>query len=151
MMRHAHRYVLLAAATLGLLFAEGPAALASGSTSHFPYTTTTLTHSGVERLVAHGEHLRLTSKFAEKTEVRLFVYGRVLDRVGLRPVNAPKLKTYLPNSKVYISPLTHVIFDHPGEHSVTLHVNRAYRAALLRAGTITEGYYYAGYKLIHHP
>ena len=151
MMRHAYRYVLLAAATLGLLLAEGPVALASRSTTHFPYTTTTLTHSGVERLVAHGEHLRLTSKVAEKTDVRLFVYGRVLDRVGLRPVDAPKLKTYLPDFKVYISPLTRVIFDHPGERSVTLHVNPAYRAALLRAGTITEGYYYAGYKLIHHP
>ena len=106
-------------------------------------TKTTLTHTGVERLLAHGERLRLTSKIAEKTEVRLFVYGRALDRGGQRPVQDP-------NEKVYISPNTHVIFDHPGVQWVTLHVNGAYRDALLRAGTITEGYFYAGYKLIHN-
>lgn len=41
-----------------------------------------------------------------------------------------------------------MIFDHPGVRLVTLHVSSAYRAALLRAGTITEGYFDAGYKLI---
>ena len=75
--------------------------------------------------------------------MRLFVYARALDRGGQRPVQPP-------NEKVYISPNTHVIFDHPGVQSVILHVEGAYRAALLHAGTITEGYFYAGYKLIHN-
>ena len=143
MMRHAHRYVLLAGVMLGLLFLGASASAASRSTSSFPFTKTTLTHTGVERLLAHGERLRLTSKIAEKTEVRLFVYGRALDRGGQKPVQDP-------SEKVYISPNTHVIFDHPGVEWVTLHVNSAYRAALLRAGTITEGYFYAGYKLSHN-
>ena len=143
MIKKSHRYVLLAGVMLGLLFLESSALAASRSTSSFPFTKTTLTHTGVERLLAHGERLRLTSKIAEKTEVRLFVYGRALDRGGQRPFEDP-------NEKVYISPNTHVIFDHPGVQWVTLHVNGAYRAALLRAGTITEGYYYAGYKLIHN-
>jgi hypothetical protein len=141
--KKSHRYVLLAGVMLGLLFLESSALAASRSPSSFPYTKTTLTHAGVERLLAHGERLRLTSKIAEKTEVRLFVYARALDRGGQRPVQPS-------NEKVYISPNTHVIFDHPGVRWVTLHVNGAYRAALLGAGTITEGYYYAGYKLIHN-
>lgn len=109
-----------------------------------PFTTTTLTHAGVQRLLTHGERLRLTSKFAEKTQVRLFVYARALDRGGQQPFQDP-------NEKVYISPDTRVIFDHPGVHWVTLRVNDVYRAALARAGTITEGYFYAGYELIHNP
>ena len=143
MTRHAHRYVLLAGVMLGLLVLGGSASAAAGQTSSL-YTKTTLTHTGVERLIAHGERLRLTSKIAEKTEVRLFVYARALERGGLRPV-APA------SWKVYISRNTHVIFDRPGVRWVTLHVGRAYRAALLRAGTITEGYFYAGYELIHNP
>jgi hypothetical protein len=129
---------------LGLLCLAGSASAASDSASSFPFHQTTVTHAGVERLLAHGDRLRLTSKIAVKTEVRLFVYARTLRRGGQR--------TKEPASwRVYISPLAHVIFDHPGAHSVTLHVNRAYRAALLRAGTITVGYYYAGYQLIHNP
>ncbi len=128
---------------LSLLVLGSSASAESRSTSNFPFTKTTLTHAGVERLVAHGERLRLASKIAEKTEVRLFVYARALDRGGQRPVQPP-------NEKVYISPDTHVIFDRPGAHWVTLHVNDAYRAALLRAGTITEGYFYAGYELSHN-
>ena len=94
MMRHANRYVLLpgvllAGVMLGLLLLGGSASAASRSTSSFPFTKTTLTHTGVERLLAHGERLRLTSKIAEKTEVRLFVYGRALDRGGQRPVQDP--------------------------------------------------------------
>jgi hypothetical protein len=143
MMRHARRYVPLAGVMLGLLVSGGFASAASRSTSSFPFTKRTLTHTGVERLIAHGQRLRLTSKLAEKIEVRLFVYGRALNRGGQRPVQNP-------NEKVYISPNTHIIFDHPGVRSVTLRVDGAYRAALLRAGTITEGYFYAGYELIHH-
>jgi hypothetical protein len=143
MIRHARHYVLLAGVLLGGLCLAGSASAAPRSASSFPITKTTLTHAGVERLLAHGERLRLTSKTAEKTEVRLFVYGRALDRGGQRPAQDP-------NEKVWISPNTHVIFDHPGVQEVTLHVNRAYRAALLNAGTITEGYFYAGYKLIHN-
>ncbi len=143
MMRHAHRYLPLAGVMLGLLFLGGPASAASHSDSSSPFTTTTLTHSGVERLVAQGERLRLTSKVAEKTQVRLFVYARALERGGLHPIEKPSWR-------VYISPDTHVIFDHPGVRWVTLRVNPAYRTALLRAGTISEGYFYAGYKLIHN-
>jgi hypothetical protein len=143
MTKHARRYLLLGGVMLGLLLLGSSASAESRSTSGSAVTKTTVTHAGVERLLAHGERLRLTSKIAEKTEVRLFVYARALDRGGQRPVQPP-------NEKVYISPNTHVIFDHPGAHWVTLHVNGAYRAALLRAGTITEGYFYAGYKLIHN-
>ncbi len=140
MMRHAHRYVPLAGVLLGLLFLGGSASAASRKTSDSPYHQTTLTHAGVEHLLAHGERLRLTSKFAATTGVRLFVEARALNRGGLRTPEPP-------NWRVYISTGVRVIFDHPGVQTVTVHVNGAYRAALLRAGTITEGYYYYGLQL----
>lgn len=144
MMKHAHRYLPLAGVMLGLLLAGSSASAAARSTASSPFTQATLNHTGVERLLAHGERLALTSPIAERTEVRLFVYARALNRGGQRPARDP-------NEKVYISPNTHVIFDHPGTRWVTLHVNGADRAALLRAGTIAEGYFYAGYKLIRTP
>ena len=143
MTRHAYRYVLLGGVMLGLLGLGSSASAASRWASSFPFTKTTLTHAGVERLLAHGERLRLTSTFAEETQVRLFVYARALNRGGQRPVQPA-------NEKVYISHDTDVISDHPGARWVTLHVNGLYRAALLRAGTIIEGYYYAGYELLHN-
>ena len=62
MTRHARRYVLLGGVMLGLLLLGGSASADSRSTSGSPFTKTTLTHAGVERLLAHGERLRLTSK-----------------------------------------------------------------------------------------
>ena len=67
MIKKSHRYVLLAGVMLGVLFLESSASAASRSTSSFPFTKTTLTHTGVERLLAHGERVRLASKIAEKT------------------------------------------------------------------------------------
>ena len=148
MIRHLLRPVLLTTALLGLLGLGGSAAAASGTTSktNSLYHPRTLTHAGVEHLIAHGEQLKLSSKIAAKTEVRLYVYARALDRGGTPPINDP---TLYPNFKVFISPPVEVLFKHPGTHTVTVHVNKVYDAALLKAGTIDEGYYYEGYQLLH--
>lgn len=89
MIRHARRYILFGVVMLGLLVLGSSASAESRSTSSFPFTKTTLTHAGVERLLAHGERLRLTSKIAEKTEVRLFVYARALTGEGSGPLRIP--------------------------------------------------------------
>jgi hypothetical protein len=54
MPRHARRYVLLGGVMLGLLLLGSSASAESRSTSSSAVTKRTLTHAGVERLLAHS-------------------------------------------------------------------------------------------------
>ena len=138
MIKKSHRYLLLAGMMLALLPLEASAA--SQSTTDFGIHKTTLTHVGVERLLATGERVKVTSNQAIHWEVRMFVYQRALNRGGLKD------PSYDAAGKTWISPNDHLVFTRPGTQWVTLHVNHADRAALLRAGTISEGYFSAGYR-----
>lgn len=138
--RQSYRYLLLTGMMLTLLALTGSASAASRSTSDFGITKTTLNHAGVERLLAKGERIRVTSPSAIRWEVRLFVYQRALER------GEQTGPSRYASEKAWISPNTHLVFTHPGAKWVTLRVNRADRAVLLRAGTITEGYFSAGYR-----
>ncbi len=140
MIKKSYRYLVLAGVMLAMLPLAVSASAESQSTTDFGIHKTTLTHVGVERLLAKGERVKVTSNQAIHWEVRIFVYQRALNRGGL---NDP---SHDAAGKTWISPNYHLVFTHPGTQWITLHVNDADRAALLRAGTISEGYFSAGYR-----
>ena len=139
MIRNSYRCLLLTG-VLALLPLAGSATAASPSATDFGIHKTTLTHTGVEQLIANGERVKVTSDQAIHWEVRLFVYQRALSRGGLKD------PSYDPAGKTWISPNYHLVFTHPGSRWITLRVNNTDRDALLRSGTISEGYFSAGYR-----